>query len=59
MFCQNTSKYVKDQDIVEFLNACTRMTTKGKVTYSLILSIIPAEITTRMNDDRSHLDYVI
>ena len=28
--------------------------------YSQILPIIPAEITTRMNDDRSHsFDYVI
>jgi len=59
MFCQNTSKYVKDQDIVEFLNGCSRMTTNGKVIYSQILPITPAEITTRMNADRSHLDHVV
>jgi|GEM_PF-1229031 hypothetical protein len=59
MFCQNTSKYVRDHDIVEFVNVRTKITIKGKATYSQILSMIPAEITTRINYDRSHLEYVI
>ncbi len=32
MFCQNTSKYVRDHDIVEFVNVRTKITIKGKAT---------------------------
>jgi len=38
---------------------CTHILYVVGIVYSQILPIIPAEITTRMNADRSHLDYVI
>jgi hypothetical protein len=38
---------------------CTHILYVVGFVYSQILRIIHAEITTRMNDDSSHLDYVI